>query len=477
MSLLITGNKSKIKYNEIASINIEQVQGLSSNFQTYIDPLQSQNITNLIWNINTINNQIWNLTNSLNNNNDNDNNQSTQLNNINNLIININTWITNIENNKSNISYVDQQINNINTSINLINNDINDILTKNINYDNKIITYDNYNINNDNIINNINNWLNEKVNNTTYNNELTNIQNNHNNQQTQINNINLWLWNLGNSDIITNDQLNTLNTQINYLTPITNTSQTKINNIETITIPNINNNITSLTNNLTNNYYNKTNVDNNILVVSNNLTNNYYNKTNIDTQLTNYYNKNNIDTQLTNYYNKWSIDTQINNINTVLNSNDENNVLYVDFILGNDNNNGRNIKWKLKTIEKAFDIATGSTTIKILGSNTYNINNYSLAWTKTSIKIIINEGALINGTLNLVQGNTAIQFYGGKLTFTLNDNSAGTTYFKNCDLDSSTFNFTNGGYKTIENSTFNLTLLNLSSTVYNISNNLAISCL
>ena len=62
-----------------------------------------------------------------------------------------------------------------------------------------------------------------------------------------------------------------------------------------------------------------------------------------------------------------------------------------------------------------------------------------------------------------MQGNTWIQFFNGKLSMTINDASWGTTYFKNCDLDSSIINFTNGGYKTIENSTFSPTLITLSN--------------
>ena len=81
---------------------------------------------------------------------------------------------------------------------------------------------------------------------------------------------------------------------------------------------------------------------NNILVVSNNLTNNYYNKTNVDGIIT--------------------------NINNILNTNDkETNTLYVDYLIGLDTNNGQTIHWKLKTLEKALDIAGGWTTIKVLG--------------------------------------------------------------------------------------------------------------
>ena len=47
MSLLIWGFKSKVKANEIETVNIWQVQGLSTDFQTFVDPNQTNNILSL----------------------------------------------------------------------------------------------------------------------------------------------------------------------------------------------------------------------------------------------------------------------------------------------------------------------------------------------------------------------------------------------------------------------------------------------
>jgi len=508
MSLLITGNKSKIKASEIKSVNIWQISGLVDSFETYLDPVQQSNITNLNNSINTINNNITNLTNLINNNDSLDTTQNTQISTINNNINIINNQIIDLQNNKSDILYVDNLISNINNSINLINNDINDILTKNITYDNFInTTIANFTT--------VNAWLNDKLNLNVYNTDLININNNHDNQQTQINNINWTLANLGGQDVATNEQITTINTQLNYLTPIVNTSQTKLNTLENQTIPNINNsinlkwNITDVNNwlntklNITDFNTEKTNINNSInlkwnITDVNNWLNTKLNITDFNTEKTNInnsinlkwnitdvyykpvlYTKTETDTLLNNKanqlttYTKTETDGIINNINNILNTNDkETNTLYVDYIIGLDTNNGQTIHTKLKTIEKALDLAGGSTTIKVLGSNTYNINNYTLWAIKTSIKIIFNDGCLINGMLNLVQGNTAIQFFNGKLWMTINDASSGTTYFKNCDLDSSTLNFTNGGYKTIENSTFNPSLINLTNTTTTATLNL-----
>jgi len=102
-----------------------------------------------------------------------------------------------------------------------------------------------------------------------------------------------------------------INTQINYLTPIVNTWQSKLNNIETTTIPNINNLILSLNNNKLN------------TVDFNNWIWNYYNKTQIDTSLnlkwdkTTWYLKSEID---------WFLNTKLdvidfNNDKTIINNN------------------------------------------------------------------------------------------------------------------------------------------------------------
>ena len=83
MSLLITGNKSKISANEIKSVNISSVVGLSTDFQTFVDPNQTTDISNLNNSVNTINNNITNLTNLLNTNSLNDTQQTNLINNIN----------------------------------------------------------------------------------------------------------------------------------------------------------------------------------------------------------------------------------------------------------------------------------------------------------------------------------------------------------------------------------------------------------
>ena len=110
MSLLIWGYKSKVKASEIQSVNISSVIGLTTDFQTYIDPNQTNSINNLIWNINIINNNISNLTNEINNNESLDITQNNILWNINNLINDINNTILNIQTNKSDVSYVNNQI-------------------------------------------------------------------------------------------------------------------------------------------------------------------------------------------------------------------------------------------------------------------------------------------------------------------------------------------------------------------------------
>jgi hypothetical protein len=45
MSLLITGNKSKITNNEIKNISLDKIIGITTSFETYLDPLQQNNIS------------------------------------------------------------------------------------------------------------------------------------------------------------------------------------------------------------------------------------------------------------------------------------------------------------------------------------------------------------------------------------------------------------------------------------------------
>jgi hypothetical protein len=83
---------------------------------------------------------------------------------------------------------------------------------------------------------------------------------------------------------------------------------------------------------------------------------------------------------------------------------------------------------------------------------------------KSSIKTILDNGAKITGTINLVAGNTSMQFFDGKITATINDNAGSTCYFTNVDISGSTVNFSNGGYKFIGNSTSTPTVINLTGT-------------
>ena len=77
---------------------------------------------------------------------------------------------------------------------------------------------------------------------------------------------------------------------------------------------------------------------------------------------------------------------------------------------------------------------------------------------------ILDNGAKITGTINLVVGNTSMQFFDGKITATINDASGGTCYFTNVDVAGSTLNFSNGGYKFISNSTSAPAVINLTGT-------------
>ena len=115
MSLLVWGNKWKVKSWEIQSVNLSQVVVDSgwNNFVWGTDLYQNIDINALNNNVNNIkNNDIPNL-------------QTNKLN-------------ISVFNNEKNI--LNNSINTLNNDINLINNDINDILTKNISYDNFINT-------------------------------------------------------------------------------------------------------------------------------------------------------------------------------------------------------------------------------------------------------------------------------------------------------------------------------------------------
>lgn len=125
--------------------------------------------------------------------------------------------------------------------------------------------------------------------------------------------------------------------------------------------------------------------------------------------------------------------------------------LFVEQTYGLDTNGGTTPNKPFKTVGKAWTEINSSGQIKVLGSATYD-ETHTFEGTKTSIKTVLDQGAKINGEINLVQGNNSMYFSGGMFGGTLNDESAGTTYFENTNVGGATFKFTNGGYKVIRGS-------------------------
>lgn len=48
--------------------------------------------------------------------------------------------------------------------------------------------------------------------------------------------------------------------------------------------------------------------------------------------------------------------------------------------------------------------------VKVQGASTYNVGTFTFNATKSSIKTILDNGAKIIGTINLVAGNSSMQF-------------------------------------------------------------------
>jgi hypothetical protein len=137
---------------------------------------------------------------------------------------------------------------------------------------------------------------------------------------------------------------------------------------------------------------------------------------------------------------------------------------FVESTYGSDTNNGFTTDKPFATVPTAWNDVNPSGQVKILGGSTYNVGTYTFPASKSSIKTILDNGAKITGTINLVAGNNSMQFFDGKITATINDASGGTCYFTNVDVAGSTLNFSNGGYKFISNSTSAPAVINLTGT-------------
>jgi len=137
---------------------------------------------------------------------------------------------------------------------------------------------------------------------------------------------------------------------------------------------------------------------------------------------------------------------------------------FVELTYGSDTNNGLTLDKPFATVPMAWNDVNPSGQVKILGGATYDVGTFTFNSLKSSIKTILDNGAKITGTINLVVDNTSMQFFYGKITATINDASGGTCYFNNVDVSGSTINFSNGGYKFISNSTSAPTLINLTGT-------------
>ncbi len=137
-----------------------------------------------------------------------------------------------------------------------------------------------------------------------------------------------------------------------------------------------------------------------------------------------------------------------------------NSAVFVNSLAGDDNNNGLSLFTPFETVGKGFTDVTNSGNVVILGSNTQSINHTFTA-SQNSIKVSISDAFKISGTLNLVNGNTSMEFYNGKTDATINDDSAGTFYMNNVNVGGATFNFSRSGYKVIRGSTSTPAVINL----------------
>ena len=137
-----------------------------------------------------------------------------------------------------------------------------------------------------------------------------------------------------------------------------------------------------------------------------------------------------------------------------------NSAVFVNSLIGNDNNNGLSLASPFETVGKGLTEVTNSGNVVILGSDTQSIN-HTFTSSQNSIKASISDAFKISGTLNLVNGNTSMEFYNGKTNATINDDSAGTFYMNNVNIGGATLNFSRGGYKVIRGSVSAPSLINL----------------
>ena len=137
---------------------------------------------------------------------------------------------------------------------------------------------------------------------------------------------------------------------------------------------------------------------------------------------------------------------------------------HIEGTYGLDTNNGFTLDKPFKTVQAGWNDVNPSGQVKIGGASEYNVGTFTFNSLKSSIKTILDNGAKILGTINLVVGNTSMQFFNGKITATINDASGGTSYFNSVDVGGATLNFSNGGYKVITNSTSAPTAINLTGT-------------
>ena len=137
---------------------------------------------------------------------------------------------------------------------------------------------------------------------------------------------------------------------------------------------------------------------------------------------------------------------------------------FVELTYGSDVNNGLTPDKPFASLAAGWNDVNPSGQVKVQGASTYNVGTFIFDASKSSIKTILDNGAKITGTINLVVGNTSMQFFNGKISATINDASGGTCYFNNVDISGSTLNFSNGGYKFIGNSTSSPTVITLTGT-------------
>ena len=137
---------------------------------------------------------------------------------------------------------------------------------------------------------------------------------------------------------------------------------------------------------------------------------------------------------------------------------------HIEGTYGLDTNNGFTLDKPFKTVQAGWNDVNPSGQVKIGGASEYNVGTFTFNSLKSSIKTILDNGAKISGTINLVSGNNSMQFFNGKISATINDASGGTSYFTNVDVGGATLNFSNGGYKVLANSTSAPTAINLTGT-------------